>query len=184
MSYIFNFDFGVTKVSYFQHFDIHKEDKSPILTIFNLETLMTHFIESGTKYFMFLLWKRQRKSGTYKSKLTQPFQSAIKPLSIFMTLSFRMNFFGVLFLLFALYYLALLWQMVLPIKQKPQNKNSHTKFAICAQKSLLEFGNLILMCKNYCHCTWSSLQIFRKNPENRFRDMPKPENNYLFWVQQ
>ena len=146
------------------------------MTIFNLETLMTHFIESRTKYFMLLLWKRQRKSGTYKSQLTQPFQSVIKPLSIFYDPFFLNEFFSILFLLFALYYLALLWQMVLPIKQKPQNKNSHTKFAICAQKSLLEFGNLILMCKSYCHCTWSSLQIFRKNPENRFRDMPKPKN--------
>ena len=102
----------------------------------------------------------------------------------FMTLSFWMNFFRVPVSFVCALLFSLLWQMVLPIKQKPKNKNSHTKFAICAQKSLLEFGNLILMCKNYCHCTWSSLQIFRKNPENRFRDMPKPENNYLFWVQQ
>ena len=97
----------------------------------------------------------------------------------FMTLSFWMNFFRVPVSFVCALLFSLLWQMVLPIKQKPQNKNSHTKFAICAQKSLLEFGNLILMCKNYCHCTWSSLQIFRKNPENRFRDMPKPKNNDL-----
>ena len=97
----------------------------------------------------------------------------------FMTLSFWMNFFWVPVSFVCALLFSLLWQMVLPIKQMPKNKNSHTKFAICAQKSLLEFGNLILMCKNYCHCTWSSLQIFCKDPENRFRDMPKPKNNDL-----